>query len=55
MIEDKEIYHIVFKTKESDFYSKGVNVEANSIDEALLLFKEMHIFYRIYLIYLKSN
>ena len=55
MIEDKEIYHIVFKTKEIDFYSKGVNVEANSIDEALSLFKETYIFYRIYLIYLKSN
>ena len=52
MIEDKKIYHIVFKTKESDFYSKGVNVEAKTIEEAVEEFKNTFVYYEIYVVYL---
>lgn len=50
----KETYHIVFKTEEDDFYTKGINIEANTIEEAIIEFKKTQEFYKIYVVYLNN-
>jgi hypothetical protein len=37
---DKVEFHITFREKPSDFFSKGVNIKAMSLDGALLKFEE---------------
>ena len=35
-------FHFLFKEQESDFYSKGVNIYAPDIFDAILKFNELH-------------
>lgn len=38
----KEYFHIVYKESISDFYSKGENIEAESIEDALKFFRDKY-------------
>ena len=56
------MYHIVYKKEKSDFYSHGMNIEANDPIEALTKFKELEpssIFLAMYIVtehlYLLTN
>lgn len=36
------IYHFLYYEREGDFYAKGINIEASSVEDAVVIFREKH-------------